>query len=55
MHVKHAGCADRDAALAKIFQLIENYPMKPEDMEELQTMMAGVANIEDEFLVVPQP
>lgn len=54
-HVKHAGRADRDAALAKILQLIESYRMKSEDMEELQSKMAGFANIEDEPWVVPHP
>ena len=54
-HVKHAGRADRDAALAKILQLIENYRMKPEDMEALQSKMAGFANTEDEPWVLAQP
>ena len=54
-HVKRAGRADRDAALAKILQLIENYRMKSEDMEELQSKMAGFANVEDEPWVIPQP
>ncbi|EDR09845.1 uncharacterized protein LACBIDRAFT_325701 [Laccaria bicolor S238N-H82] len=35
-HVKLAGRFDRDAALAKIIQLIKEYQMKPENMEELQ-------------------
>ena len=54
-HVKHAGRADRDAALAKILQLIENYRMNSEDMEALQSRMVGFANTEDEPWVVPQP
>ena len=54
-HVKHAGRADRDAALAKILQLIENYRMNSEDMEELQSKMGGFTNTEDEPWVVPQP
>ncbi|EDR00482.1 uncharacterized protein LACBIDRAFT_313403 [Laccaria bicolor S238N-H82] len=35
-HVKLAGRFDRDAALAKIIQLVKEYQMKPENMEELQ-------------------
>ncbi|EDR01051.1 uncharacterized protein LACBIDRAFT_312614 [Laccaria bicolor S238N-H82] len=46
-HVKLAGCFDRDAALAKIIQLIKEYQMKPESMEELQSAVKAFENNED--------
>ena len=48
-HVKEAGRADRDAALAKMLELIKNCQMKTEDMERLQFVMEeGIDNVEDE-------
>jgi ribosomal 50S subunit-associated protein YjgA (DUF615 family) len=53
-HVKLAGRIDRDAALAMILQLIKDYQMKAEDMEELQLVMEGFDNGEDEAWDVPK-
>ncbi|EDR09841.1 uncharacterized protein LACBIDRAFT_293727 [Laccaria bicolor S238N-H82] len=47
-HVKLAGRFDQDAALAKIIQLIKEYQMKPEIMEELQSAVKAFENNEDE-------
>ena len=47
-HVKLAGRFDRDAALAKTIQLIKEYQMKPESMEELQSAVERFENNEDE-------
>ncbi|EDR01832.1 uncharacterized protein LACBIDRAFT_332854 [Laccaria bicolor S238N-H82] len=47
-HVKLAGRFDQDAALAKIIQLIKEYQMKPEIMEELQSAAKAFENNEDE-------
>jgi len=47
-HVKLAGRFDRDAALAKIIQLIKDCQMKPESMEELQSAVKTFKNNEDE-------
>jgi hypothetical protein len=47
-HVKLAGRFDRDAALVKIVQLIKEYQMKPESMEELQSAVKVFENNEDE-------
>jgi protein-arginine kinase len=47
-HVKLAGRFNRDAALAKIVQLIKEYQMKPESMEELQSAVKTFENNEDE-------
>ena len=38
-HLKEAGHADRDAALAKMLELIKNYQMNTEDMDKLQFVM----------------
>ena len=47
--MKEAGRADRDAALAKMLELIKNCQMKTEDMERLQFMMEeGFDNVENE-------
>ncbi|EDR00515.1 uncharacterized protein LACBIDRAFT_334152, partial [Laccaria bicolor S238N-H82] len=54
-HVKLAGRADRDAALAEMLRLIKNYQMNPEDMDKLQfTMGEGFDNDEDEPWDVPK-
>ncbi|EDR01064.1 uncharacterized protein LACBIDRAFT_312663 [Laccaria bicolor S238N-H82] len=47
-HVKLASRLDRDAALAKIIQLIKEYQMKPESMEKLQSGVKAFENNEDE-------
>ena len=47
-HVKLAGQFDQDAALAKIIQLIKEYQMKPESMEELQSAVKMFKNNQDE-------
>ncbi|EDQ99154.1 uncharacterized protein LACBIDRAFT_335320 [Laccaria bicolor S238N-H82] len=47
-YVKLAGRFDRDATLAKIIQLIKEYQMKPESMEELQSAVKAFENNEDE-------
>lgn len=47
-HVKSAGRANRDAALAKTLQLIKDHQMKTEDMDKLQLVMGGVDNGVDE-------
>ena len=47
-HVKLAGRLDRDAALAKIIQLIKEYQMKPESRKELQSAAERFENDEDE-------
>ena len=47
-HVKVAGLSDRDAALAKIIQLIKEYQMNPESMDQLQSTVKMFENNEDE-------
>ena len=47
-HVEVAGRFDRDAALAKIIQLIKEYRMKPESMDMLQSAVETFENNEDE-------
>ena len=47
-HVKVAGHFDRDAALAKIIQLIKEYQMSPESMAKLQSTVEMFENNEDE-------
>ena len=47
-HVKVAGRCDRDAALAKIIQLIKEYRMEPESMKELRSAVERFENDEDE-------
>ena len=47
-HVERAGLLNRDAALAKIIELIEEYQMKPESMEELQSAVKTFENDEAE-------
>jgi ABC-type glutathione transport system ATPase component len=47
-HVKLAGRFNRDAALAKIIELIKEYQLKPESMEELQSAVEMFENNEDE-------
>ncbi|EDR10100.1 uncharacterized protein LACBIDRAFT_325702 [Laccaria bicolor S238N-H82] len=53
-HVKSAGRANRDAALAKTLQLIKDHQMKTEDMDKLQLVMGGVDNGVDEPRDVPK-
>ena len=47
-HVKLAGRFERDAALAKIIQLIREYQMKSESMDQLQSAVKMFENNEDE-------
>ena len=47
-HVKLAGRVDRDAALAKIIQLIKEYQMNLESMDKLQSSVKMFENNEDE-------
>ena len=47
-HVKKAARFGRDAALEKTIQLIKDYQLKPESMEELQSAMKTFKNNEDE-------
>ena len=47
-HVERAGLLNRDAALAKIIELIKEYQMKPESMEGLQSAVKSFENDEAE-------
>ncbi|KIK01796.1 hypothetical protein K443DRAFT_6595 [Laccaria amethystina LaAM-08-1] len=47
-HVKLVGRFNRDAALVKIIELIKEYQLKPESMEELQSAVEMFENNEDE-------
>ena len=47
-HVKLAGRFDRDAALAKIVQLIKEHHIKPESMDQLHSAVEMFENNEDE-------
>ena len=47
-HVKVAGRFDRDAALAKITQLLREYQMNPESMDKLQSTVKMFENNDDE-------
>ena len=47
-HVKRVGLLKRDAALAKIVEWIKEYQMKPEGMEELQSVVKTSEKIEAE-------